>query len=59
MFGGLYITQLNICDGALIAKIVIKVYSQNSTIIDVRFDSIIDVRFILWNTLHYKTFEFF
>ena len=40
IFGGLYITQLNICDGAFIVKIAShKVYSQKITIRDGRLGS--------------------
>ena len=35
IFGGLYMTQSNICDGAFIAKLVSRsVYSQKSSIVD-------------------------
>ena len=39
-FGGLYVTQSNICHGTFIAKIVSRsVYSQKSSIVDARLSS--------------------
>ena len=40
IFGSLYITQSNICDGVFIAKRVSRqVYSKKSSVVDARFGS--------------------